>query len=173
MPVGKDTAWLERLHHDFVEAFRSNELKTLGSFYTDDALLLPPSHPMVRGREAIVAFWEGAVRIVDLTFEAIEIKMLGDTAFFETGNLLVVRRTQARQMRNVAAKYASLWLNVDGGWKLESLIWNGAEPRAKRGGGRGRAGQGGGGGGQGRGGRGGGQGRGAGRQGGGWRGGGD
>lgn len=177
MPAGKDTAWLERLHHDFVEAFRSNDLKALSAFYTDDALLLPPSHPMVRGRDAIAAFWEGAVRIVDLVFEATEIKMLGDAAFREAGNLLVVRRTQAREMRNVAAKYVSVWLEVDGGWKLESSIWNGAEPRAKRGGGRRRGGgrQGGGGGGgvgPGRGGQGrGGQGRGAGRQGGGWRGG--
>ena len=179
MSAGKDTAWLEQLHHDFVEAFRSNELKTLGAFYTDDALLLPPSQPTVRGRDAIIAFWEGAARIVDLVFEATEVKMLGDNAFFEAGNLLLVRRGQTREMRNIAAKYVSVWLNVDGGWKLESSIWNGAEPRPKRGGGgrrRGGGGQGRGGGqGQGRGGgqgrgRGGGQGRGGGRKGGGRRG---
>jgi len=141
MPAGKDLAWLEKLHHDFVEAFRSNELKVVGAFYTDDALLLPPSHPMVRGRDAIVAFWEGAARIQDLVFEPTEIKMLGDTAFREAGNLLVVRRGRGREMRNVPAKYVSLWLKIDGAWKLESSIWNGTEPRKKRAGGGGQPGR--------------------------------
>src|SRR5579871_2301296 len=100
MSAGKDSAWLEQLHHGFVEAFRSNELKTLGAFYTDDALLAPPSQPMVRGRDAIIAFWEGASRIVDLVFEVTEVKMLSDTACLEAGNLLLVRRGQARDMRN-------------------------------------------------------------------------
>jgi uncharacterized protein (TIGR02246 family) len=163
MSAGKDTAWLEQLHHDFVEAFRSNDLKAVGAFYTDDALLLPPGHPLVRGRDQIVAFWEGAVRIVDLVFEATETKMLGDAVFREAGNLLLVRRGQAREMQNIAAKYVSLWLKIDGAWKLESLAWNGAEPRAMRGGG----GQGGGGRGRGGGQGGGGLGRqGAGRRGG-------
>ena len=152
MAAGNETAWLDQLHHDFVEAFRSNDLKALGAFYTDDALLLPPSAPMVRGRDAIIAFWEGSARIVDLVFEPTQIKMLGDVAFREAGNLLVVRRTQAREMRNVGAKYVSLWLKVDGAWKLESSMWNGAEPRAKRGGGGRRRGQGAGGGGKGAGG---------------------
>jgi ketosteroid isomerase-like protein len=145
MPAGKDTAWLEQLHHDFVEAFRKNDLNAVGAFYTDDALLLPPSHPMVRGREAIVAFWEGAVLILDLVFEPTEIKMLGENAFREAGNLLLVRRGQGgRETRNIPAKYVSLWQKVDGGWKLESSVWNGAEPRKKRpgagGGGQGRLG---------------------------------
>ena len=170
MPAGKDTAWLEKLHHDFVEAFRSNDLKAVGAFYTDDALLLPPSHAIVRGRDPIVAFWEGAARILDLVFEATDIKMLGENAFREAGNLLVVRRGRGRDMRNVPAKYVSLWLKVDGAWKLDSSIWNGTEPRKRRaGGGGGRQGRQGG-----EGPRGGGGGRGeggAGRQGGGRRGG--
>jgi uncharacterized protein (TIGR02246 family) len=156
MPIGKDMAWLEQLHHDFVEAFRSNDLKAVGAFYTDDALLLPPGHPMVRGRDPIIAFWEGSARVLDLVFEPTELKMLGEAAFREAGNLLVVRRGTGRETRNMAAKYVSLWLKVDGAWKLESSIWNGAERRKKaagggrkRGAGR-RGGQGGGGGAAGR-----------------------
>src|SRR5229473_5388976 len=96
MPTDNDIAWIERLHHDFVEAFRSNDLKAVGAFYTDDALLLPPGQALVRGRDPIVAFWEGAARVLDLVFEATEVKMLGDTAFREAGNLLVVRRGRGR-----------------------------------------------------------------------------
>src|ERR1019366_4525104 len=101
------------------EAFRSNDLKALGAFYSDDALLLPPGQAVLRGRDPIIAYWEGATRILDLVFETTEVRMLGDTAFREAGNLLVVRRGQGRETRNIPSKYISLWLKVDGAWKLE------------------------------------------------------
>jgi uncharacterized protein (TIGR02246 family) len=145
MPRGDDAPWLERLHHDFVEAFRNNDLKALGAFFTDDALLLPPSRAVVAGREAIVAYWEAASRLVDLVFEATDVKMIGDSAFREAGNLLVVRRGAGRETRNVATKFVSLWVKVEEDWKLDSLTWNSVERPRRRAGpgagpGRGRQG---------------------------------
>lgn len=175
MPTDHDAAWLEKLHEVFVEAFRSNDLKTLGACYTDHAVLLPPGRAIVSGRDAIVEFWQGAERIQDLIFEATDTKMLGDTVFREAGNLLVTTRGRGRDTFNIATKYVALWLQVDGAWKLDSNIWNNASRRGGgrqgRGGGGGRQGRGGGGrqgggggGGGGRQGAGGGQGGGGGRQ---------
>jgi ketosteroid isomerase-like protein len=140
MPTANDVAWLEKLHHDFVEAFRNNDLKGLGEFFVTDALLLPPGRGVVAGREEIIKFWEKASRLIDLVFEATDVKMIGDSAFREAGNLLIVRRGPGRETRNVATKFVSLWVKVEDDWKLESLVWNGVQrPRKRaRGAGQGR-----------------------------------
>jgi uncharacterized protein (TIGR02246 family) len=166
MPNQPDVAWLEKLHEDFVEALRSNDFDALAAFYTDDAVLLPPGHALVAGREAVIAYWKEAERIQDLVFETTNvIKTGGDKVVREAGNLLVTSRGRGRETRNTASKYVSVWLQLDGGWKLDSTVWNGVGGGAggregRRGGGRrGRRGGGGGGGGGragGRGGRGGG-----------------
>ena len=148
MPTNHDPAWLEQLHDSFVEALKSNDVKALGACYTDDAVLLPPGRTVVAGRDAIVAYWQGAERIQDLTFEATETKAIGETGLREAGNLLITTRGQGRDTFNVAAKYMSVWLQVNGAWKLDSTAWNGAtRGGAGRRSGRGGGGQGGGGGG--------------------------
>ena len=147
-----DAAALEKLHDAFVEAFKSNDLKVLGEFYMEDAVLLPPGRPMVSGRSAIVAFWQNAERIQDLVFEATDVRALGSHALREAGNLLVTLRGRGRETRNAAAKYTALWLQVDGAWKLDSTAWNGVGLSEGGGGRPGRGGgrRGGGGGGRGR-----------------------
>ena len=143
-------AWLDKLHESFVEALRSNDLKALAAFYTDEAVLLPPGQAIVSGREAIVEFWQNSKRIQDLSFESTSVKMMvGDTVVREAGNLLVTSRGRGRETRNTASKYLSTWMQVDGGWKLDSTTWNGAggRPKGRRGpGGGGRGGAAGGGG---------------------------
>lgn len=140
MPTNHDPAWLDQLHETFVETLRSNDLKALGACYTDAAVMLPPGRAIVTGREAIQAYWQGAERIQDLVFEATDTKAFGDAALREAGNLLITSRGQGRETFNVAAKYVAVWLKVDGGWKMDSMIWNGAGA-----GGGGRRGRGGGG----------------------------
>lgn len=177
MPTSYDAAWLEKLHDKFVEAFLSNDIAALGACYTDDAVLLPPGRAIVSGRDAIVEFWQSSEHIQGLVFEATSTKMmLGDTVLREAGNLLLTSRGQGRETWNTAAKYVAVWLLIDGVWKLDSTIWNGASGGAGGGRRRRRGGPGGGGGrqggGPGGGGGGGRQGGGGGRQGGGAGGGG-
>jgi uncharacterized protein (TIGR02246 family) len=154
MPTNHDAAWLEQLHETFVEALRSNNHEALAACYTDDAVLLPPGRPIVAGKEAILAYWKGAERIQDLIFEASDTRAIGGNALREAGNLLITVRGQGRDTFNTAAKYVTVWLQTDGGWKIDSTVWNGAggaggarRRQGRGGGGAGRRGGGGGGGG--------------------------
>ncbi|MBV9529161.1 nuclear transport factor 2 family protein [Sphingomonas sp.] len=140
MPTNHDPAWLEQLHERFVEALRCNDLKALGSCYTDAAVLLPPGRAVISSPEAIVAYWQGAEHIQDLIFEATDTRAFGEAALREAGNLLITARGQGRDTFNTAAKYVAVWLQVDGTWKIDSMIWNGAGRPAGGGGRRGRAG---------------------------------
>lgn len=131
MPTNHDPAWLEQLHETFVEALRSNDLAALGACYTENAVLLPPGQPMIAGREAVVGYWQKAERIQDLVFEATDTRALGTDALREAGNLLVTTRGQGRETFNVASKYISLWIKVDGVWKIDSTAWAGGRAAAR------------------------------------------
>lgn len=176
MQSKQDAPALEELHASFVEGFRANDPEALNGVFTESAVVLPPARAMVSGRADVVAFWQSAERIQDLTFEAAEVELLGDVVLREAGRLQITSRGQGRETRSQTAKYIAVWLKADAGWKLDSLIWNGATGgrqqqggRRGAGGGGGRAGYGQGGGGQGGGGQGGGgRGQGGGGQGGGY-----
>lgn len=147
MPGRPDFAWLDRLHDDFVEAFRSGDAEALSRFFNEDAVMLPPARTIVAGREAVAAYWKDARRIQDLIFEPTSVKpMSGGTSVREAGNLLVTaRRGEDGPAFNTAAKYVAVWIQDDKGWKIDSIMWNSAEPPRRRAGGGGKQGRGGGG----------------------------
>jgi uncharacterized protein (TIGR02246 family) len=70
----------------FVEAFNSGDGARLAALYTEDAALLPPGADRVEGREAIAAFWQGAMDsgLVLNRIEVIEVIESGDHAI-DTG----------------------------------------------------------------------------------------
>lgn len=148
MPGRPDFAWLDRLHDDFVEAFRGGDSEALARCFAEDVVMLPPGRTIVSGREAVATFWKEARRIQDLIFEPTSVKpMSGGTAVREAGNLLVTaRRGEDGPTFNTAAKYVAVWLQDDKGWKIDSIMWNSAEPpRRRAGGGGGKPGRAGGG----------------------------
>ncbi|HWR36010.1 MAG TPA: nuclear transport factor 2 family protein [Clostridia bacterium] len=61
----------------------SNATALTEEFYAEDARLLPPNSPLVRGREAIRSFWERflAAGCSDLKLETGEIGASGDLAY--------------------------------------------------------------------------------------------
>src|SRR5262249_8260662 len=45
----------------YVAAYNRKDATALAALYADDALLLPPGRPMIRGRRAIEQFWKTGV----------------------------------------------------------------------------------------------------------------
>ncbi|HEU4698371.1 MAG TPA: nuclear transport factor 2 family protein, partial [Gemmatimonadales bacterium] len=46
---------------EYVRASNAGDVPALVRLYTDDALVLPPSHPPIEGRRAIAAFWRQGI----------------------------------------------------------------------------------------------------------------
>jgi ketosteroid isomerase-like protein len=49
---------LKALLQKYAETYTRGDSTALGFLYSEDALLLPPNRPMLKGRAAIAAFWK-------------------------------------------------------------------------------------------------------------------
>jgi ketosteroid isomerase-like protein len=79
------------------------------AFYADDAQLLPPGAPLMRGKDAIRAFWTEFMKVAgpDVTLETRHVESAGDLAYgvgqytgtiagaVQQGKYVVVYRRQA------------------------------------------------------------------------------
>ena len=89
--------------------------------YTEDATILPPGAPMIRGRDNIVDFWREAA--LELALEkaelsTVELKSAGEFVY-QIGRADLVLGGQ-----RVQGKYTMLWRQEDGRWKWHVDCWN-------------------------------------------------
>jgi uncharacterized protein (TIGR02246 family) len=109
----------------YVAASNRGDAKALTDLYADDAVLLPPDHEPIEGREAIGEFWsQGTDAGLEVTTLRLEVE--GDLGY------LIGRYTLPATEEEPAdsGKYVMcLRRQTDGSWKLTADIWNSsAEP---------------------------------------------
>jgi len=110
----------------FMAAFKRGDSAGMAAVYTEDAKILPPNLPPMRGKPAIQAFWQGALDmgIAEAVLETVEFEELGDTAW-EVGK--GVLKTKDGQVLD-DAKYIVIWKREHGIWKWHHDIWNSSQP---------------------------------------------
>jgi len=110
----------------FAETFNAGDGAALAAYYTENAQLLPPGSDIVEGREAIAAFWQGAMDS-GLKLDAVtpvEITQAGDMAV-DIGMLALTAPDGAGGTVSLSAKYIVIWqLGDDGVWRLHRDTWN-------------------------------------------------
>jgi ketosteroid isomerase-like protein len=68
---------------EFQRLVHAQDAKALASFfYTEDAAVMPPDSPIIRGRGQIVDFWQGMFKagLTDATLEIVQVEASGDLA---------------------------------------------------------------------------------------------
>jgi uncharacterized protein (TIGR02246 family) len=119
----QDKASIEKLNDAFSQAFNKGDMAALAKMYTEDAYLLPPGAPMMRGREDIQRYWTaGGEQIGDLKLTTEDVKPLGTDTAREIGSFSV--KTKSQQQQELAGKYVVVWRKVGSDWKLATDIWN-------------------------------------------------
>jgi uncharacterized protein (TIGR02246 family) len=110
----------------FVAAFDKGDAAGIAAFYTEGGQILPPNAGVVEGREAIQAFWQGAMDmgIASVKLETIEAEGHGDTAI-EVGKYKLYAPDGQKLD---AGKFIVIWKQEDGGWKLHRDIYNSSKP---------------------------------------------
>jgi uncharacterized protein (TIGR02246 family) len=117
---------IEAANANFSQAFARGDAKALAAMYTSDAIAFPPDSEMIRGNEAIGAFWkatrDGGVQSATLTTD--DVGRSGDIAY-EVGKVSLTIRPVGNEPTTAAAKYVVVWKRQpDGSWKLHRDIWN-------------------------------------------------
>lgn len=113
----------------FSAAFERDDTLVISSLYTDDAVLLPPNHEPVMGRDSIAAFFAPLLTpaFKSLHLETTEAGGSGDVAY-AVGNLTLVAGDGSTADRG---KYLILLKRQsDGGWRLYRDMWSSNMPAA-------------------------------------------
>ena len=120
--TGNAGAEIAATNQVFMGAFSTGDAANVASHYTRDGQLLPPQSELVTGREAIQAFWQGALDmgIKEVKLETVEVEGHGATAV-EVGKYTLF--AEGGQLAD-SGKYMVVWKNEDGNWRLHRDIWN-------------------------------------------------
>ncbi len=104
----------------YVAASNRGDADALAALYADDAMLLPPDHEPIQGREAIGAFWRQG------TDEGLEVTTLTVDVDGDLGYLVGRYRLPPTDEEPAdSGKYVMcLKRQKDGSWKLTADIWN-------------------------------------------------
>jgi uncharacterized protein (TIGR02246 family) len=104
----------------YVRATNEGDSEALTSLYAEDAVLLPPDHVAIQGREAIGAFWSQG------TDEGLEVRTLRIEVDGNVGYLVGSYHLPSTEEEPAdSGKYVMcLRRQTDGTWKLTADIWN-------------------------------------------------
>jgi uncharacterized protein (TIGR02246 family) len=121
--MADDKSTIQAENERFAADFVAGNFAAVAAHYAEDAVLLPPGAPLMRGRAAIQAYWTAAAaQVGSVKLSAQDVAALGPNVLREIGTFAVQTKTTPPQ--SVEGKYVVIWTKADGGWKLQTDIWN-------------------------------------------------
>jgi uncharacterized protein (TIGR02246 family) len=121
--AAQDKALIQKLDDEFVAAFNKGDYAAVAAMYAEDATLMPPGAPMMKGHQAIQAFWSKAGEgVTDAKIVAVDVTPLGDKAAREIGTFSL--KTKGATPMELTGKFVVIWQKVGNDWKLSTDIWN-------------------------------------------------
>jgi uncharacterized protein (TIGR02246 family) len=120
---------LGQMNRDFAAALNAKDAKKAASLYTEDAVLIPPGEPVVRGRASIEEYWKGALEsggVRDVSVETMDALSSGSLGY-ETGSYKLTATGPNGEVVNQEGRYIELLRRgPDGKWYSTHGIWNAA-----------------------------------------------
>lgn len=125
--VSASKSELGQMNRDFAAALNAKDAKAAAAQYTEDAVLIPPGEPLVRGRAAIEEYWRGAIElggVRDVSVETMDALSSGSLGY-ETGTfVLTVDGPDGEAVTDRGRYIELLRLEPDGRWLSTHGIWN-------------------------------------------------
>ncbi|WP_370476518.1 YybH family protein [Tamlana flava] len=120
---------LGQMNRYFANALTAKDALAAANLYGENASLLPPNEPIVKGRANIQAYWQGAIDagIIDATVKTIDAKSDGDLGY-EVGTFTLRFLGAENDTIVEIGKYIEiLERNEDGKWISTYGMWSSNE----------------------------------------------
>jgi ketosteroid isomerase-like protein len=119
---GADEQTVRDLDAQWSKAAAAKDLDKTVSFYSDDAIVLPPNDTAKTTRDAIRALWKGLIgSVTSVTWAANRVEMA------KSGEMACLSGTYELTMNDGTkdrGKYCEVWEKKGGTWKCGTDIWN-------------------------------------------------
>lgn len=93
------------------------------TYYAEDATVLPPNHPAIQGRAAIVEFLSSSPPMSDFKLTKVDLKGEGNLAYLYGTYHMTVALPAGSTADN--GKYVEVWKRqADGSWKVAYDVFN-------------------------------------------------
>jgi uncharacterized protein (TIGR02246 family) len=128
--VQADVEAIKKLSDEYGAMVTAGDAEGFLDLFTDDAVLMPPNHKMIDGKEEIRPLVQAILKnaketeLVEITTPS-EIRVFGDWAF-DLGITTFKSKGKPLEETN---KYIRIWQKLaDGSWKLARVIFNSNNP---------------------------------------------
>jgi uncharacterized protein (TIGR02246 family) len=102
----------------WMTAHANRDWESLSTHYTDNAILMPPFAPIIRGRDAIKEWFAENENHTSVIVEIVEIEGYEDLAYVR-GTSTITIRTPGEEPLSIRGKYLDIRRRVaDGTWKV-------------------------------------------------------
>jgi uncharacterized protein (TIGR02246 family) len=114
------------------KAMENNDSTTVAALYTEDAMLLPPNAPVVKGRAAIRHFLGQFPKITSFKTPLVEIEGNGTLAYTRGTYEVTVMPAGAKEPVKDSGKFIEIRRKEpDGSWLILRDFWNPNHPPGK------------------------------------------
>jgi ketosteroid isomerase-like protein len=123
-----DEETLKNLDADWSKAAGAKDLDKTASYYSDDALILPPNMPAIHGKQGARAMWQGMFSVPGFgggwKVSKVEVARSGDMAYV-TGSYELSESDAGGKPSTDKGKYLEVWKKqTDGSWKCIVDMFN-------------------------------------------------
>jgi ketosteroid isomerase-like protein len=122
-----DESTIRNLDAQWSKAAGAHDLDGIVSYYSDDAVLLPPNAPAATNKQSIRAAWADlAVPGVAIAWQALKVEVArsGDLAYSTGTYTLAMKDPQGKPIADMG-KFMEVWKRqADGGWKAVADTYN-------------------------------------------------
>jgi ketosteroid isomerase-like protein len=123
-----DEATLRNLDAEWSKAAGAKDLEKTASYYSDDALILPPNMPTITGKQQGRAMWQGMFSVPGFgggwKATKVEVARSGDLGYV-TGTYELSETDASGKPMVDKGKYLEIWKKqADGSWKCVADMFN-------------------------------------------------
>lgn len=123
-----DEATLRKLDDEWSKAVGARDVEKTISYYSDDAIVMPPNIPTLTGKEPIRALWKSMLGSPDFSggwkVVKVEVARSGDLAYV-SGNYEFNEKDDSGKPITDKGKYLEVWKKqADGTWKCVADMFN-------------------------------------------------
>lgn len=123
-----DEATLRNLDAEWSKAAGAKDLEKTVSYYSDDALVMAPNIPVLKGKEQARGMWKGMFSVPGFgggwTATKVEVARSGDLGYV-TGTYELSETDASGKPMTDKGKYLEIWKKqADGSWKCVADMFN-------------------------------------------------